>query len=447
MSMTETHNAIEAGRFIGSAIGRNYPSEVLDAAKMCLVDWCGVALGARNEEAAAAVRKVAMNWGTNGNAQVLLGGKAAPSAAAMINGTMAHCLDYDDTHVGATTHVSGPTVASALAVGTHVGASEQDILSALITGFEVAARLGNGAGQPANLRGFHATGIFGAFGATAAASVLYKLDEARARNAFGAVATQTGGLSASFGTMSKPFHAGKAALNGVLSAELAAEGFIAKEDLMEPDGGLSTSLFQDGGAALSSLDFSSGPWEITRNTFKPYAACLLTHALIDAARSLSDQLKGKDVAKIEAVVSQPAIKLAGKANPQTPLEGKFSLAYCAALGLSGYEATEADFCDERITDPALRALLQRVEPKPTDDMAQTAARIVVELTDGTQLNADIPLALGNPDNPMSWDDMWRKFEPLVEPTLGSRSREMYDLLRRFEEPGSLDAFVSMVAAN
>ena len=169
MSTTETRNAIEAGRFVGSAIGRNYPSNVLDAAKMCLVDWCGVALGARNEEAQVAVRKVAMNWGTNGDAQVLLGGKAAPAAAAMINGTMAHCLDYDDTHVGSTTHVSGPTVASALAVGTHIGASEADILSAIITGFEVAARLGNGAGQPANLRGFHATGIFGAFGATAAA--------------------------------------------------------------------------------------------------------------------------------------------------------------------------------------------------------------------------------------------------------------------------------------
>ena len=445
MSTTETRNAVEVGRFVGSAIGRNYPSDILDAAKMCLVDWCGVALGAQNEEAAAAVCKVAMNWGTNGNAQVLLGDKAAPSAAAMINGTMAHCLDYDDTHVGSTTHVSGPTVASALAVGTHLGASEQDILSAIITGFEVAARLGNGAGQPANLRGFHATGIFGAFGATAAASVLYRLDEARARNAFGAVATQTGGLSASFGTMSKPFHAGKAALNGVLSAELAGEGFAAKEDLLEPDGGLSTSIYQDGGAALASLDFAEG-WEITRNTFKPYAACLLTHALIDAARSLSDEVKGKDVAKIEAIVSEPAVKLAGKPNPQTPLEGKFSLAYCAALGLKGYEATEEDFCDERIADPELRDLLSRVEPKPTESMAQTAARIVVELADGSRLDADIPLALGNPDNPMGWDDMWRKFEPLVASTLGDRSRELYDLLRAFEEPGSLDTFVEMVSA-
>ena len=102
-------------------------------------------------------------------------------------------------------------------------------------------------------------------------------------------------------------------------------------------------------AARHSRRSTSTTSEI-RNTFKPYAACLLTHALIDAARSLSDQVKGKQIAKVEAVVSEPAVKLAGKPNPQTPLEGKFSLAYCAALGLSGYEATEEDFCDERIAD-------------------------------------------------------------------------------------------------
>ena len=445
MSTSVSGNATEAARFIGGARGRNYPAEVVEAAKKCLVDWVGVALGARNEEAAAAVRKVALNWGTTGNAQVLLGGKAAPSAAALINGTMAHCLDYDDTHVGSVTHVSGPTVAATLAVGTHLGATEQEILSALITGFEVAARLGNGAGQKANLRGFHATGIFGTFGAAAAASALYGLNESAVRNALGAAATQTGGLTESFGTMSKPFHAGKAALNGVLSAELAAEGFAAKESLIEPGQGLSTAIFQDGAGTLAPLDFSQ-EWEITRNTFKPYAACLLTHALIDAARSLSGKVKGKEVARVEAVVSQPAVKLAGKPNPQTPLEGKFSLAYCAALGLNGYEASERDFAADRLADPAIRRIIERVEPKPTDDMAETAARIVVELSDGSRLDADVPLALGNPGNPMSWDDMWRKFEPLVTPSLAGRSRELFDLLRAFEQPGSLERFAQMVAA-
>ena len=298
-----------------------------------------------------------MNWGTNGDAQVLLGGKAAPAAAAMINGTMAHCLDYDDTHVGSTTHVSGRRCVCA--GGGHISVRAKRISS------------------PRSLRASKSRRVWvmvrdsrRTFAVFMRPASLVRLVRRRRRvcctsstrhvpKAFGAVATQTGGLSASFGTMSKPFHAGKAALNGVLSAELAGEGFIAKEDLMETDGGLSEAIFQDGGAALAPLDFND-EWEITRNTFKPYAACLLTHALIDAARSLSDQVKGKEIAKIEAVVSEPAVKLAGKPNPQTPLEGKFSLAYCAALGLSGYEATEEDFCDERIADPHLRDILLKV---------------------------------------------------------------------------------------
>ncbi len=441
--MTPNSNAAEISGFVAAGARRTYPGEILDAAKMCLVDWCGVALGARDEAAAAAVRAVAATWRTTGEAQVLLGGRMAPTAAALINGTLAHCLDYDDTHVGSVTHISGPTVAAALAVGTHLKASEADILSALITGFEVAAHIGRGAGQPANMRGFHATGIFGTFGATGAASVLYRLDESAIRHAFGAAATQTGGLSASFGTMSKPFHAGKAAFNGVLSAELAAAGFVAKDDLLEPGQGLSAAIFQDGAASLPPVDFAQG-WEITRNTFKPYAACLLTHALIDAARGLSNQVKGRDIARIEAFVGDPAIKLAGKPNPQTPLEGKFSLAFCAALGLGGFEGSEADFSAERIADPAIRHVLERVELTPDPAMADTASRLVVDFTDGARIEAFTPLALGNPGNPMHWDDLWRKFEPLVRPALGARTEDLYELLRNFEAPGSRDRLVALV---
>jgi len=443
---TATHNATETARFIGAAKGRNYPREIIDAAKQCLVDWCGVALGGKDQGAAVAVRGVAQNWGTNVIAVVVRGGRTAPAAAALINGTMAHCLDYDDTHVGATTHIGGPTIAAALAVGTHREASEQEILSAIISGFEVAARLGNGVGQEANIRGFHATGIFGCFGATAAASVLYGLDETRIRNAFGAAATQTGGLTDSFGTMSKPFHAGKAALNGVLAAELAGEGFESKEDLLEPDQGLSAALFQDGGASIGKLEYAEG-WEITRNTFKPYAACLLTHPLIDAARSLADKVDVDAIESVEAVVSPFAIKLAGKPDPRSPLEGKFSLAYCAALSLNGHLASERDFADDRLADPKIRRVLERVEPRPTDDMAMTAARIVVHTADGGRLDADVPLALGNPGNPMSWDDMWRKFEPLATPAVGDRARELFDLLREFDEPGSLVRFEELLGEN
>ena len=335
---THPRNMATTARFISAARGLNLPPDVLDAARKCLVDWCGVAIGARGEAAERATRRAVAGWRTAGGAQIVLGGRAAPAAAALVNGTMAHCLDYDDTHVGAVAHMSGPTWAAALALGTHLELDESLILQAFVAGFESGARIGQGVGGALNRRGWHATGVFGCLGAAAAASVLLGLDEDATANALGAAATQTGGLTASFGTMSKPFHAGKAAFNGILAAELAAAGFAANTELLESDGAMVAALVQDGATAIRSLDFDAG-WEILANTFKPYASCLLTHPVIDAARRLAERVEARPVSRIEVRVNPACEQHAGKTAPSTPLEGKFSTAYCSALGLTGRLAT------------------------------------------------------------------------------------------------------------
>src|SRR5437660_10127165 len=149
------------------------------------------------------------------------------------------------------------------------------MLSVFVAGFETAARIGDGLGEPVSARGWHGTGVFGRLGAAAAASVLLKLDAERALNAVGAAATQTAGLTASFGTMAKPFHAGKAAMDGVVAAQLAAAGFRAATGLFEAGGGLDNALAQDGAAAMARVDLTG--WRILDNSFKPYAACHLIH--------------------------------------------------------------------------------------------------------------------------------------------------------------------------
>lgn len=263
------------------------------------------------------------------------------------------------------------------------------------------------------------------------------LDAEATGAALGAAATQVGGLTESFGTMAKPFHAGKAALNGVLAAELAAAGFIPAFDLIEPDGPLARALVQHDARRLPAADFDRG-WEVLRNTFKPYACCLLTHATIDAGRALAPEIAGRGIAKVTAVVNPLAIHLAGKPAPVTPLEGKFSTAYCAALALSGHTATQSDFSKARLDDPALRALTANVVLEADSGVAETAARMQVELTDGSRLAKTVPMARGNPDNPMRWEDLRSKFMALVEPKLGaSAAAELFDCLRRFEEPRAL----------
>ncbi|MGE4220573.1 MAG: MmgE/PrpD family protein [Alphaproteobacteria bacterium] len=447
MTTTQTTNADAVARFVGAARGRNFPADVVDTAKKALVDSLCVAVGAYDDAPAVKVRQVVENWHSTGDARIIFGGTTTPSAAAFVNATMGHCMDYDDTHVGSVGHLSNPAWAAVLAVGRQLGASERDMLAAFITGFETAARLGGkGVGQQTNKRGWHSTGVFGCFGVATAASVLHGLDEEGVRNALGVAATQVGGLIASFGTMSKPFHAGKAAFNGILAAELAAEDFVAAKDLIEPDGALNRALIQDGTVLIESFRMEED-WELLQNTFKPYSACLLTHPTIDNARKLAPQVKGKQIAEVTAYVNPLTLLMAAKPAPTTGLEGKFSAAYCASLGLSGRNATFTDYLDEKMGDQEVMSIVPKVKLVSDDSQAVTSGRMVVRLADGSELTAETPLALGNPGNPMTWDNMAEKFFPLVEPRLGAgKAKELYDVLRNFERSGSAKALDDLLRA-
>jgi len=444
--MSEQTTAIgdAAARFIALAPQRRFAPEIMDMAKMCLVDFVGVALGARHEPAAEAVRRAALGWGSQGGAHIFLGPTAAPAVAALVNGTMGHCMDFDDTHLDGSGHLSTPTWSATLALAEHLGRSEREALAAFVTGFEVAARLGAGGfGRRLQFIGFHPSSIFGRFAATAAAGALLGLDEGQVANALGVAATTASGLNASFGTDSKPFHLGKAALDGILAAQLAAEGFEAAHHLLDADNGLSGALVQDRSVRIAPKEFSEG-FALLRNSFKPYACCKATHAHVDLARSLADAVQGQQIARIVLGASPMADRVASKPDPRTPLEAKFSVAYCVALGLSGRRASESDFTPERVADPGLREILRKVELNVQPDMDLNAGFMDVTLADGRTLHAETTWALGNPDNPMGWDDMQAKFQGLVEPALGAAWQELFAALRGFDAPGSLARVVELV---
>ena len=155
-------NADAVANFALETKYEDLPEDVLNAARFCLVDWFGVALGAANEDAVKAIKRTVLAWNAKGHAPILLDGESTPSAAALVNGTMAHCLDFDDTHVGSIAHLTGPTWASAFAVGSHLGSSPRDIITAFTIGFEVGGRLGSGGlGVAVNERHIHSTGVFG----------------------------------------------------------------------------------------------------------------------------------------------------------------------------------------------------------------------------------------------------------------------------------------------
>ncbi|MBI4083057.1 MAG: MmgE/PrpD family protein [Candidatus Lambdaproteobacteria bacterium] len=445
MELRADSTSAAAARFIASHAGRACSPEVLETARMCLVDWCGVALGAHQEPAARAVRRVAEGWRSSGRAPLLLGGRTTPALAALVNGTMAHCLDFDDTHGTSLVHLSGPTWAATLALAAEAGRSGAEALAAFIAGFELGGRLGGaGFGEALLERGFHPTGVVGRLAAAAAGCAVLGLDADRTAHALGLAATQAAGLTGSFGTMSKPFHAGKAALDGVLSAQLAAQGFEAAPAALDEPRGLAGTFIQDRSFELKTPEFTPGR-ELLRNTFKPYASCKLTHAAIDAARSLAGQVDAEQVRQVRVRVHPLGPQVAGKPAPRTPLEGKFSLAYCVALGLRGHRLAAGDFAPERLADPAVRALMARVALTGDSRLSAAAATLEVELAGGRVLHAEVRSALGNPDHPMGWPEMEGKFMALVEPVLGDRAAPLLAALRRIDAPGALEQAFALAA--
>src|SRR5690242_9512810 len=183
--------------YVATASGRNFPSEIIDAAKVALIDHVGVAVGACNEPAALATRRVAETWNAPGRARIFNGPTTNAAMAALVNGTMAHCMDFDDTHIHGGGHISAPCWSASLAVATDRGLDEKTALTGFITGFEVMARLGGGSitgiGRNMQKRGIHPTGVLGPIGAAAAVAAMLHFDRDKVANALGVAATSGSG--------------------------------------------------------------------------------------------------------------------------------------------------------------------------------------------------------------------------------------------------------------
>jgi len=434
--------------YVAGARSREYPDEVRKAAIAALVDFVGVAVGAADDEAVRPVRRVVEDWGARGNALVFLGQRTTPALAALANGTMAHAFDYDDAHQMGAGHVSCPCWSAALAVAGHLGSDEQETLAAFITGFEVMARLGGGGppgvGRNLHRRGFHPTSVLGRIGAAVVTAVLMRLDTPRIERALGVAATTAGGLIGSFGTHAKPFHGGKAAMDGILAAELAAGGFEAATHLLETEKGLLDAFIQDRKVEVPPLDFDAR-WEILRNGFKPYASCRATHASVQAARSLAPRLAGRKITRVDAKVHPNVMVVSGKMNPVTPLECKFSAPFCIAMGLRGYRLVASEFNEKTFRDPAVTGLLPVIRLEVVQDQPQYEAHLEVQVEGEAPLRADTAIVLGHAQNPMSEADFRDKFQGLAEPVLGAaRAAQLHDTLTRFQQPGALRGMMDLI---
>jgi len=399
------------------------PDEIRALARQCVQDTIAVALAGADDELVRILRAEMEEAG--GTAQASVWGSAwrlPAGAAALLNGTMAHALDYDDVNLAMPGHPSVAVLPAVMALGEARGASGAEVMAAFVVGYETACRIGRVmAPGHYDVLGFHATGTVGTFGAAAGCAHLLGLDEEQTLHALGIAATQAAGLKSMFGTMCKPLHAGKAAQNGLLAAKLAARGFTARPDSLECVQGFARTHSPDFHPD-AALEDPAGGWHIRANLFKYHAACYLTHAGIEAARMLRDQpgVSAERIAAITLRVDESTDRVCNIAAPRTGLEAKFSHRLTAAMALAGLETSRLDsFTAAVAADPRIIALRDKVSIELLPKFGQTHAAMDIRLVDQTTLSAEHDAGIPAADVAMQGVRIRAKFDGLVAPILGA----------------------------
>jgi 2-methylcitrate dehydratase PrpD len=416
--------AAQLGTIVTELSWHDVPEPVGAVAKLHVLDALGLALAATGMDFGHAIHRAGQRFGHGDEAHALGFGTLLPTpSAALVNGTLIHGLDFDDTHIGAIYHATAPALAAALAVGEEQRADGERVLLAYIIGLEVGCRLAAaGAGQ-FHGRGFHPTGIAGAFAATCVTAVLRGLDTETLTSALGLCGSQAAGILELHGSWLKRMHPGWAAHAGIAAATMAQAGFRGPATIFEGAGGLYASHL---GHTVTADDLCLHDlgirWMSTGIALKPYPCCHFTHAFADAAAGVlaelgRDHLAAEDVVAVECPTAPALIPMVteptdNKIAPKTIYDALFSVQYVVATALSGRRVDLAAFYDRPLDDPEVLTLAARTTcpPDPDSDFpTHFPGEVVVHLKDGRTVRRRIPASLGTPENPLSDSDIHATF--------------------------------------
>ena len=423
--MSETPTAV----LVDHALAVDYDaiaSDTRDRLRRHVLDLLGIVVGAR--EVAASSESVLDGCerlaGAGEEATTAAGDRRPAADAALLNGTLAHSLDFDDTHRESSLHPGAPVVPAALAVAEREGADAERFLEAVHAGYDVTCAVGRAVNPDAHYeRGFHVTATCGTFGAAVAAGVAAGLNREGLFDAMGVAGSQAAG-SLQFlanGAWNKRLHPGLAARRGVEAATLAAAGFEGAADpLAGADG------FFRGYSGDPNPDATRDVGEreaVTETALKPYPCCRYMHAALDALVELSATYGPGDVEGVVVDLPGPGVRLTGdpierKRRPANFVDCQFSMPFGAALALDRGAADLTAFLDAQddLEDPALRALMDATEVTTTDAVSNRfpekwAARVALETADGT-VERTVEIARGEPEDPLDWPAVEAKFADL-----------------------------------
>ncbi|WP_454691657.1 MmgE/PrpD family protein [Achromobacter aloeverae] len=339
--------------------------------------------------------------------------------AALVNGTTSHLLDYDDVNMAISGHPTAVVYSALLPLAEHRGSSGMELMDAFVAGYETACRVGRWLGDAHYERGYHATFSVGIVGVAAACAHLLKLDVEKTACALGLAATQAAGLKSQFGTMAKPLHAGLAARNGLMAARLAGKGFQGALAALESDQGYAQTLSPSPDWAAATAPPAQG-WYLHDRLFKFHASCYGTHAAIDSARSISESgVAIEQIVSIEAVVNPRSRSMCNIAAPRTANEARFSLRLNIVFALLGFDTAAIDaYGEDRLQDPAVIALREKVEVRFSEDMQLMEAEVSVKTADGKTRVARVDAGIPEPSVDVEERRVRAKLSTLATPACG-----------------------------
>jgi 2-methylcitrate dehydratase PrpD len=424
-------------RFVSTHPSRGWSDAVDHEAHRTFLNWLGCAIGGARHEAVAAALAAVEALQPAAQATVLGRKERVDMAsAALVNGIASHVFDFDDTHLKTIIHPAGPVASALLALAEVHGAAGRAVLDALVLGIDVACRMGNAIYPDHYDRGWHITGSTGMLGAAAACARLLALDEHRTAMALGIAASQPTGLREQFGTMTKSLHPGAAARVGLMAALLAQAGFTASARALEAPRGFAQVVSPK--YAWEALTRGLGErFEISYNSYKPFACGVVIHPCIDACAQLRARgVQAVDVERIEIKVHPLVLELTGRKEPADGLQGKFSVYHGCAVGLIFGRAGEEEFSDAIVRRADVVALRRKVVATVDDRIDEASADAAAVLTGGRREHVFVEHALGSLQRPLTDAGLEEKFAGLVEPVLGTtRAQALVEAAWAFGERG------------
>jgi len=409
------------GKYIAEHPSRGWGNDVDQEAHRTFLNWLGCAIGAAKHEAAEATMRAVQFLEPAAQATILGRSERVDVAnAALINGITSHTFDFDDTHLKTIIHPAGPVCSAVLALAEKTGATGRQVIDAIVIGIDVSCRLGNMIYPDHYDRGWHITGTTGTLGAAAACARLLGLDADRSTMALGIAASQPVGLREQFGTMTKPFHPGGAAKAGLMSALLAESGFTASTRALEAPRGFAQVISTkfDWSEVTEELGVR---FEISFNSYKPFACGIVIHPSIDACVQLKQRgIQPDQIKCIELQVHPLVLELTGKKEPADGLAAKFSVYHGCAAGLIFGKAGEAEYDDVIVQRSDMVELRRKVQATVDPNMAEAAVSVAAVLKNGDRVQVDVEHAIGSLQRPMSNSDLERKFHDLADPVIGEK---------------------------